>query len=231
MKKKFLILILLFCVTFSLSAENIYSFGASYIFFNEYSTFRDIPTTSTMDGIGLEFSYRYFSTGDYDTNFDINASDGSIVYTSRFNLKVGFWYSLNVNSPFHADIKKNNELFLKLNNKESNFWTLIIDNICGASFLMNLSSNFFIDISLGPKIGFFYINYENMTNLTFGIATELGGRYYFKNKQNSNVKLGLGFGSKITYDFYSIVQAYYPEDYSKYGIFSLTPFVSFMLKI
>ena len=42
--------------------------------------------------------------------------------------------------------------------------------------------------------------------------------------------MGFGFGSKVSYDFYSIAQAYYPQDYSDYGVFSITPFVSFMLK-
>ena len=95
---------------------------------------------------------------------------------------------------------------------------------------MNLSTNFFVDVSVGPKIGFFYINYENMTNLTLGLGMELGGRYYFNNEKNPETQMGIGFGSKVSYDFYSVAQAYFPEDYSNYGIFSVTPFISFMLK-
>ncbi len=224
--------LIIFCVIFSsiifsVAAENIYSIGTNYIFFNEYSTYKDIKTDSHLNGIGFDFSYRHFSLDDdYTTDFDINADDGSFFYTNKFSLKIGFWYSLNVNFPFSAQIYEKEKL-LSLNNKEDGFWTVIVDNICGATFLMNLTPNFFVDISVGPKIGFFYINYEEMTNLTMGIGMELGGIYYFNNAKK---QLGIGFGSKVSYDFYSIAQAYFPQDYSNYGVFSVTPFISFVLK-
>ena len=229
--KRFVIFCLIFSsVIFSLSAENIYSIGTNYIFFNEYSTYKDVETQSKLNGIGFDFSYRHFSSeSDYTTDFDINADDGSFFYTNKFTLEVGFWYSLNVNVPFVTEINKNNSS-LSLNYKNDAFWTLIADNIFGATFLMNLSTNFFVDVSVGPKIGFFYINYENMTNLTLGLGMELGGRYYFNNEKNPETQMGIGFGSKVSYDFYSVAQAYFPEDYSNYGIFSVTPFISFMLK-
>ena len=50
------------------------------------------------------------------------------------------------------------------------------------------------------------------------------------NTKNPEKQMGIGFGSKVSYDFYSVAQAYFPEDYSNYGIFSVTPFISFMLK-
>ena len=229
--KRFVILcLILSSVLFSVSAENIYSIGTTYIFFNEYSTYKDIKTESKLNGIGFDFSYRRFSAeSDYTTDFDINADDGSFFYTNKFTLEVGFWYSLNVNFPLAAKINKDG-IELSVNNKKDGFFTVIVDNICGASLLMNLTPNFFIDISLGPKVGFFYINYEHMTNLTLGVGMELGGRYYFNNEKNSKEQMGFGFGSKVSYDFYSIAQAYYPEDYSNYGIFSITPFISFVLK-
>ena len=56
------------------------------------------------------------------------------------------------------------------------------------------------------------------------------GRYYFNNTKNPEKQMGIGFGSKVSYDFYSVAQAYFPKDYSNYGIFSVTPFISFMLR-
>lgn len=229
--KRFVIFGLILCsLISSVAAENIYSFGTNYIFFNEYSTYKDVKTDSKMNGIGFDFSYRHFSAeNDSTTDFVINADDGSIFYMNKSILQIGFWYSLNVNFPFSTKINKN-ERELSLNYKEDGFWTAIVDNICGATFLINLSPNFFIDVSVGPKLGFFYINYESMTNLTFGVGMELGGRYYFNNEKNPEKQMGIGFGSKASYDFYSVAQAYFPEDYSNYGIFSVTPFISFMLK-
>ena len=230
MKRFVIFCLILISVIFSVKAENIYSIGTNYIFFNEYATYKDIKTDSHLNGIGLDFSYRRFSAeSEYTTDFDINADDGSIFYTNKVTLEVGFWYSLNVNFPLSAKINKDGNILL-VDNKKDGFYSVIVDNICGVSFLMNLTSDFFIDISLGPKVGFFYINYENMTNLTLGVGMELGGRYYFNNTRNSRQRMGIGFGSKVSYDFYSVAQAYFPEDYSNYGIFSVTPFISFMLK-
>ena len=230
MKRFFSILLILTCVIFSLSAENVYSIGTSYIFFNEYSSYKNVNNKAHLNGIGLDFSYKYFNTTDeYNTDFDINADDGSFFYTNRLNFKIGFWYSLNVNFPFYARIYKG-ENMLFLSHKENSFWTLIMDNICGITFSINPLTNFFVDASIGPKIGFFYINYEDTTNLTFGIASEFLGRYFFENSKNPDVKFGISFGTKLSYDFYSIVQAYYPQDYSRYGVFSVTPFISFVLK-
>ena len=229
--KRFIVFCLILCsVMFSVTAENIYSIGTNYIFFNEYSTFKNVETKSQLNSLGFDFSYRHFSVeNDYTTDFEINADDGSFFYLNKFTLEVGFWYSLNVNIPLSAEIHKGENL-LSLNYKNDGFWTVIVDNICGATFLMNLTPNFFIDVSVGPKIGFFYINYESMTNLTLGVGMELGGRYYFNNTKNPEKQMGIGFGSKVSYDFYSVAQAYFPKDYSNYGIFSVTPFISFMLK-
>ena len=230
MKRFVIFCLILISVIFSVKAENIYSIGTNYIFFNEYATYKDIKTESHLNGIGLDFSYRRFSAeSDYTTDFDINADDGSIFYTNKVTLEVGFWYSLNVNFPLAAKINKDG-IVLSVNNKKDGFLAVMVDNICGATFLINLSPNFFIDVSVGPKLGFFYINYEFMTNLSLGVGMELGGRYYFNNEKNPEKQMGIGFGSKVSYDFYSVAQAYFPEDYSNYGIFSVTPFISFMLK-
>lgn len=230
MKRFIVFCLILSSVIFSVTAENIYSIGTNYIFFNEYSTYKDVKSDSQLNGIGFDFSYSRFSAeSDYTTDFEINADDGSFFYINKFTLEVGFWYSLNVNFPLSAKINKDGNILL-VDNKKDGFYSVIVDNICGVSFLMNLTPDFFIDISLGPKVGFFYINYENMTNLTLGVGMELGGRYYFNNTRNSRQRMGIGFGSKVSYDFYSVAQAYFPEDYSNYGIFSVTPFISFMLK-
>ena len=230
MKRFIIFCLILSSVIFSVTAENIYSIGTNYIFFNEYSTYKDIKTASHLNGVGIDFSYRrFFGESNYTTDFDINADTGTFFYTNKFTLEVGFWYSLNVNFPLAAKIDKDG-IVLSVNNKKDGFLAVIVDNICGASLLMNLTPNLFIDISLGPKVGFFYINYEDMTNLTLGVGMELGGRYYFDNKKNPEKQMGIGFGSKVSYDFYSVAQAYFPEDYSNYGIFSVTPFISFMLK-
>ena len=229
--KRFIVFCLILCsVIFSVTAENIYSIGTNYIFFNEYSTYKDVKTESQLNGIGFDFSYRHFAgENDSTTDFVINADDGSIFYMNKSTLEVGFWYGLNVNFPFSTKINKNDSE-LSLNYKEDGFWTVIVDNICGATFMFNFSPTFFIDISVGPKLGFFYINYESMTNLTLGVGMELGGRLYFNNTKNPEKQMGIGFGSKVSYDFYSVAQAYFPKDYSNYGIFSVTPFISFMLK-
>ena len=230
MKRFIIFCLILSSVIFSVTAENIYSIGTNYIFFNEYSTYKDIKTASHLNGVGIDFSYRrFFGESNYTTDFDINADTGTFFYTNKFTLEVGFWYSLNVNFPLAAKIDKDG-IVLSVNNKKDGFLAVIVDNICGASLLMNLTPNLFIDISLGPKVGFFYINYEDMTNLTLGVGMELGGRYYFDNKKNPEKQMGIGFGSKVSYDFYSVAQAYFPEDYSNYGVFSVTPFISFMLK-
>ena len=230
MRRFVIFCLILSSVIFSVKAENIYSIGTNYIFFNEYSIFKDVDTNSNLNGIGFDFSYRHFSgENDSTTDFVINADDGSIYYMNKFTLEVGFWYGLNVNFPLSTKINKDGNVLL-VDNKKDGFYSVIVDNFCGATFLMNLSSDFFIDISIGPKVGFFYINYESMTNLTFGVGMELGGRYYFNNAKNPEKQMGIGFGSKVSYDFYSIAQAYFPEDYSNYGIFSVTPFISFMLK-
>ena len=230
--KRFIVFCLILCsVIFSVTAENIYSIGTNYIFFNEFSTYKNIKTDSYVNGIGIDFSYRrFFGDSNYTTDFEINASDGSIFYINKFTLEVGFWYSINANFPFTAQINKNKNV-LSLNLKDDGFWSIIVDNICGATLLMNLTPKFFLDVSIGPKIGFFYLNYESMTNLTLGVGMELGGRYYFDNPKNPEKQMGIGFGSKVSYDFYSVAQAYFPEDYSDYDIFSVTPFISFMLKI
>ena len=231
MKRFIIFCLILSSVIFSVTAENIYSIGTNYIFFNEYSTYKDIKTASHLNGVGIDFSYRrFFGESNYTTDFDINADTGTFFYTNKFTLEVGFWYSVNANIPFAAKINKDNNA-LTLNYREDRFWTLIVDNICGATFLMNLTPNFFFDVSIGPKIGFFLLNYESMTNLTLGVGMELGGRYYFNNLKNPEKQMGIGFGSKVSYDFYSVAQAYFPDDYSNYGIFSVTPFISFMLKI
>ena len=229
--RRFVIFCLIFgCLIFSVTAESIYSIGTNYIFFNEYSTYKNVKTDSHLNGLGLDFSYRFFGEDEsYTTDFDINADDGSFIVTPRRNINIGFWYSLNVNFPLVANMNLGvNSLNLSYEN--ANFWALLMDNICGVTFIMNLRPNFFIDASIGPKVGFFYINYESMTNLTLGLGMELGGRYYFNNVKNPEKQMGFGFGSKISYDFYSISQVYFPNDYSNYGIFSITPFISFMLK-
>ena len=230
MKKFVLFQIILLSLFFSLAAESVYSIGTNYIIFNEYSTYKNTKTDSHMNGFGFDFSYRHFSLSSEDsTDFVINADDGSIVYTNETNFQLGFWYSLNLNFPLSTKINMNGTL-LELNRKDNLFWALIMDNICGVTCQFNFSKNFAADISVGPKIGFFYIDYDKLTNLTLGVAMELGGRVYFKNSKINRHNMGFGFGSKVSYDFYSIAQAYYPQDYSDYGVFSITPFVSFMLK-
>ena len=230
MKKFFVLLSFFLLGIMSVYSESIYSIGANYNFFNENSVYKNEESVSTLHGIGFDFSYRFFSSEQSATEgFNINADDGSFIYTNQVNFAVGFWYSLNLDLPLLTSIKTG-DMLLSLKHNENGFWALIMDNICGASFSMNFSPNFSMDLSLGPKIGFFYINQNSMTNLTFGVAAELGGRVYFENKKKNTNNLGLGFGSKVSYDFYSVAQAYYPEDYSKYRIFSVTPFISFMLR-
>lgn len=230
MKKFIVTSLILFFGLLSVYSENVYSIGANYTFFTETTTYSNIDTISKMNGVGFDFSYRHFATSeDFESDYVINADDGSFIYSNKPKLNIGFWYGLNINVPLSANIEtKENSLFLT--KKENNFWSLIVDNIIGATFSINFTRNFFTDISLGPKIGFFYINYENMTNLTFGIASELAGRIYFENSKNPQKKVGIGFGSKVSYDLYSVAQIYFAEEYSKYNILTVTPFISFMLK-
>ena len=230
MKKFIIVFCFLILGIMSIHSESIYSIGINYNFFNENSVYKNQESISTLHGIGFDFSYRFFSAEQGNTvGFDINADDGSFIYTNQANCDIGFWYSLNVDLPLLTTINTGDiSLNLKLN--ENGFWALIMDNICGATFSLNVTPAFSMDISLGPKLGFFYINHNSMTNLTFGAAAELGGRVYFENSKTQERKMGIGFGSKVSYDFYSILQAYYPEDYSKYNVFSVTPFISFMLR-
>lgn len=230
MKKIFISFIILILAVMSLNSESIYSIGANYNYFNENSVYKNEESLSILHGIGFDFSYRFFSSDQgAETGFNINADDGSFIYTNQTSFDVGFWYSLNVDLPLLTSINTG-DVAISLKHNENGFWALIMDNICGASFSMNFSPAFSIDFSLGPKIGFFYINQNSMTNLTFGVAAELGGRVYFKNSKTNSNDMGIGFGSKVGYDFYSVAQAYYPDDYSKYRIFSVTPFISFMLR-
>ncbi|MCR5699191.1 MAG: hypothetical protein K6G52_06055 [Treponemataceae bacterium] len=181
--------------------------GVGPMFAIENSTFDSSKYVSFCSAATVDLAYRFYPVSDVDFGIGLNV-DASMPYFFR---------------TWQDGVKTSVRL--------SNISLLgcYLDFALGCQYRHNFNKTHGLEWFAGPSLSLYAVNYEvgfdttetkNLLNLMFGLQARISYVYNFT--ENVAITSGLFF----EYDFYSLAQIKYPEDYTVYANFILAPVVS-----
>lgn len=188
-------------------SKNEFIVGAGPMFVFENSDYDSSKYSSFISTADLDLSYRFYPVSDADFGLGINF-DVAIPYLFR---------------SWQNGIKTT----LRLSNI-----TLLgsyFDFSIGCQYRHIFEKTHGIEWFVGPSLSFYIVNYkvgfdetvqQTLFNMMFGLQGRISYVYYF------NRNIAITSGLIFEYDFYSLAQIKYPENYAGYANFLFSPVIS-----
>ncbi len=189
--------------------DDAFSVGTGVLFSYEISTYNQISYLSHTTDVVFDLSYNLFPTA-----------------KSEF----GFAANLDAALPFILQTWRN-DTKTSISLLNTTCMGYFLDGSLGCQYRHSIDKKNGIEFFLGASVSFYYMEYTNhktsteseqksIMNMIFGIQTR--GQYTYSFNDFVSIQAGLIFD----YDFYSLAQIKYPEDYDNFANFFVTPLVS-----
>lgn len=185
--------------------------GLGYDFFMEKSIYNDESYFSLLHGLISDFGFAFFPSAKSHFGF-------------AFNVMAGFPFGILSN----VNIQQ-----VSIDYSSAALIGFIMNDSVGCSFRYKFDKNSILNAFLGAAFDYYYVSYDvgieqitrkNLQNMIFGLQSRISYEYSF------NYLVSLRMGLIFDYDFYSLAQIKYPENYVSYNVFVLMPFCDAVIK-